>query len=428
MRLMGAFALLRSGAPLMGSRPDSMRVSEVLVCCAAQLVLLSCFLSGMVCPCIAQGRDVLCTDGTGGFQAQFQSTGVSVRVGAARRGELAIRRCAAVLSWKKQTLAVVTSASQVDMDAFGVDMGLDVPVVAFQVRESADDCCMEYQIYSLKRPPRLLQTISGGDYFSAADTDLDGRVEIWTDDASAIDGFEGLSLAEFDNAPTIVLRFSDGKLVEVSPEFQPYFDHEIAGLREELSQNDLRDFRASDGRLASHGPLSVEQLHHLRGIKVKVLEIVWSYLYSGREQEAWRALDEMWPAADIARIRTGILNLRARGVSAKIGGSSPAELGGRKKHAKVFDVTNESLRGEPGLVPPRAIILNLPPEMGSGNFSPSQSVLNLVIDSAGKVRSAEPAGVDPALIYAALGWKFIPAMKNGRAVACRLRLSVSPKQ
>jgi hypothetical protein len=62
----------------------------------------------------------------------------------------------------------------------------------------------------------------------------------------------------------------------------------------------------------------------------------------------------------------------------------------------------------------------------------AELLLDLVIDSAGKVRSAEPAGkvkwVDPELINAASTWKFIPAFKDGRPVASRLRLDVSLKQ
>jgi outer membrane biosynthesis protein TonB len=58
--------------------------------------------------------------------------------------------------------------------------------------------------------------------------------------------------------------------------------------------------------------------------------------------------------------------------------------------------------------------------------------LDLVIDSAGKVRSVELAGkakrIDSELISAASAWKFVPAFRYGRPVAARLRLTVSPKQ
>jgi len=59
----------------------------------------------------------------------------------------------------------------------------------------------------------------------------------------------------------------------------------------------------------------------------------------------------------------------------------------------------------------------------------AELLLDLVIDSAGKVRSAEPAGktkwADADLLRATEEWKFIPALKGNRPVACRSRLAVS---
>ena len=127
--------------------------------------------------CRAQNRDVLCNYGTGNFYAEFRS-GVSVRVEVARNGELAARLCRAVLSWQNQKLVIADQVLQVDVDALGADIGLGTPVITFQVKKS-QDCCVDYEIYSLQKPPSLLRTIIGGDFFSAADTDLDGEVEIW---------------------------------------------------------------------------------------------------------------------------------------------------------------------------------------------------------------------------------------------------------
>ncbi|MFI5070782.1 MAG: hypothetical protein ACHP8A_07820, partial [Terriglobales bacterium] len=104
-------------------------------------------------------------------------------------------------------------ASEVDLDAFGVDLGLGTPVAAFQVEESDAHSFMAYEIYSLQKPPQLLRTITGGDFFSAADTDMDGRVEIWTGDAGAVENFEGLSVGELDFVPTVVLRFQRNQLI-----------------------------------------------------------------------------------------------------------------------------------------------------------------------------------------------------------------------
>src|SRR6267378_4359758 len=170
------------------SVPIRLRRSAV----ALALSFLSCLTATV---CHAQSHDVICRDGAGDFDTEFH-TGVKVHVGAARNGELATRVCEATLTWTNQNLVIMAAAAQLDVDAFGVDLGLAVPVVAFQAKKSAPECCMVYKIYSLRTPPVLLRTITGGEFFSAADTDLDGRVEIWTDDAASVEGFENLLLSD----------------------------------------------------------------------------------------------------------------------------------------------------------------------------------------------------------------------------------------
>lgn len=399
----------------------------------AMAAALFYFLSMTSNLCRAQEHDVLCSDGQGSFEAESR-TGVTIQVRATRNEGLATRTCEATLGWNKQSLVIATRASQLDVDAFDVDLGLDVPVAAFQVKKLDSQCCMEYQVYSLKRPPSLLRTITGGDFFSAADTDLDGRVEIWTDDASAVSNFENLAVTELGFTPTIVLRFAHGELLDVSSEFQLYFDHEIAGIRKELDSEGVRDFKGSDGKLSPGTLPSGERSHHLRAVKAKILEIVWCYLYSGREQEAWRTLAEMWPTADVDRIRAAVVGAHARGISAQVNGVSKGGPDNRTKLPTIFDATRRFAGRTPEIVPPEPILLRRPPLLGSPDRDLPQSelLLELVIDSAGKVRSAAAAGktksVDADLIHAATGWKFIPAFKAGRAVASRLRLAVSLKQ
>jgi hypothetical protein len=330
---------------------------------------------------------------------------------------------------------VASGASQVDLDAFAVDLGDGVAVATFQIRRSDTDCCVDYRIYSLEKPPRLLRAITGGEFFSASDTDLDGSVEIWTNDASAVDGFEKLTLGELDAAPTVVFRFAHGQLLDVSAEFQPYFDAEIARKRAGLHEQDLQDFKSSDGKLTAISSISPERLHNLRTVKIKVLETVWSYLYSGREDDAWRSLTEMWPSVDVDRIRVAIVNARAHGIHSQADSTSSGLPRGKKKHAQVFDAISRSgAESKLEVIPPKAILLQRPPvseEIQQQRPPEPELLLDLVVDSAGKVRSAEPAGkvksVDPELINAAMTWKFIPAFKDGRAVASRLRIAVSPR-
>jgi hypothetical protein len=354
-------------------------------------------------------------------------------VGATKIGSLAKRSCSAALAWNGQELRVAEGASKVDVDVLGADLGFGVPVVAFQIKQFAADWDMTYQIYSLQRPPRLLRTITGGDFFSAADTDLKGSIEIWTGDVRAISGFEGLVPGELDFAPPMVLRFRRNQLMDVSGEFQGQFDTQIAKVRTEITAQDSSDFRNSDGRLSGTSSVSVDRTHRLRTTKIEVLEIVWAYLNSGRDEDAWRALANMWPPADFERIRSAVLNVRDSGIRSEIDGISPR--GARlhfKRHAYVFDAITEPPPGNAGHFPfvdirPQPILLRRPPPAeGQKPLAHSTQMVTLVIDAAGKVWSAEPVGdADRELVDAAAGWKFIPASTGGQAVASRIRLDLS---
>jgi len=404
------------------------------------MAALGLFLLSSLAPVVshAQVRDVVCRDGAGDFQAEYP-TGVRLRVGPARNGELSSRACDAVLSWGDQNLPVASAAADLDIDAFGVDIGLGMPVVAIQVKKSRSECCMEYRIYSLHDPPVILRSIAGGAYFSAADTDLDGRIEIWTDDAASVDGFENFRLRDLGFAPPVVLRFTHGKLLDASSEFLSYFDQKIADERAKLNPQDLADFKSSDGKLAI--TVSADRLIRLRSAKISVLEIVWAYLYSGREQDAWRSLAEMWPPADIDRIRGALLNARSHGIISQVDGVSTPVPAGHETHAKIFDGTI-TVVATPGLTPkdvkpkeeikaPRAILMEREPpaDVYEAEMARTESLLKLVIDSAGKVRSVEPMGssqyVDEGLIKSTVNWKFIPAYSAGEPVASQIFLGVS---
>ena len=73
-----------------------------------------------------------------------------------------------------------------------------------------------------------------------------------------------------------------------------------------------------------------------------------------------------------------------------------------------------------------------PASLAGSSLLDHEFALDLVIDSAGKVSSAEPVGgdetADAGLMSAVKDWKFIPGMKNGHSVASRLRLITSLKR
>ncbi len=371
----------------------------------------------------AQVRPSLCSDGFGEFHTSFFS-GVKVTVGASRKEGFATRACAATLEWGKDSLPVVPEAAAVDIDALGVDLGLDSPIVALQVKNSTADWFVTYKIYSLKKPPRLLRTITGGSSFSAADTDLDGQIEIWTDDASAVNGMDRLSVAELDFPPTMVLRFEKHKLMDVSVEFQSHFDHQIAQLRGELDSKQLGDFKNSDGTLATTSSLSLEQMHQRRLTKIKILEIVWAYLYSGREQQAWEALAEMWPPSDVDRVRSLMLNARTAGIRSQVDGVG-TKLRLHVKKEYIYETASDSDGNRRADVKPQAVLLRRS-AVSQMPLRESEEMVEIVVDSAGKVRSATTSGdKDLDLVNDCAGWKFIPAFKDGHPVASRMRLALN---
>lgn len=385
----------------------------------------------------SSAQDITCQDGSGEYSTRF-STGISVIVGPMRNGSFAQRACAAKLVWNRQEISVASDAGQVGIDVLGADLGFGKPVVAFQIDDSGAGSNRTYQIYSLARPPQLLYTIKGADSYRAADTDLDGRVEIWTDDAVAVDGFERVPSADLDFSPTVVLRFEKGRPVDVGSEFLSYYDAQIAKLRSQVSERDLAEFKQSDGDLSAITLQSGEELHRLARTKISVLEIVWAYLYSGREQEAWSALNEMWPAQDLERIRTSVSNVHQSGILHNIDRSRRSSS--RKGHEKIYDAIDTSVvvstynlnggppdpsQAESPIVQPKSILLRRPPPSPDGNLPSANETIELVVDAAGKVRSAKVLnGVDEPLLQASTGWQFIPAFRDGRPVACRFRLSI----
>ena len=413
----------------------------------ARIAILTVFMCVLAAACHAQGAPVVCRDGNGSFEAVFTS-GVSAQAGATRRDGFATHSCEGALLWDKGRLVVATGVSEVDIDAFGIDLGLGSPVTTIQVKRSAAECCTTLQIYSLRKPPKLLRAITGGGFFRAADTDLDGQIEIWTNDAASVDGFEPGDITWSEVAPTLVLRFVRGRLLDVSSEFQRYFDSQIARLQSELNPEDLREFKSSSGRLpvtAYFSQADVRRGERLARTKERVVQIVWAYLYSGREEQAWAALDQMWPPADRDRIRDAIVSARARGIRAQIDGTSAMSHSGAERLAEIVDL--RTVRTAPpelkidGRAPEQktlAIVRPVPiwigrkipqgqPEQALGD---SGVLVDLVIDAAGKVRSAEsdnPA-FDESFKNSTTQWKFIPAFREGRAVASRIYLIVEPKR
>jgi hypothetical protein len=414
--------------------------------------LLTCafllFVSLLPNECAGQSYKSLCIQGNNKYQAASHHR-IEVSVEPAESGGFGTHLCRAALEWDKQSLVVAQDAVEVDLDLFDVDLEGLGPVAAFQIKESADDCCLVYQIYSLEKPVRLLRTIRSGT-FHGADTDLDGRVEIWAEDRASIDGLEGLNQDAIRYPPSYVLRFEHGRLLDASRAFQEYFDQIIAAVRREMNPDDLRAFHQSSGSL-QYSIGRIDEWRKLRSIRVQVLEIVWAYFYSGRETEAWKELDAMWPAEDAARMQASLRKARAGGILTQIDGIS--SLPPAKKRSQVFDDPVETQHGisaaiiemgthiesRPAPVFDRSEVKEAQPiqmwrpmPADLNKVVAGEEWLDLLIDSAGKVRlvkwTERKTPPDEELLSYALAWKFIPAHRHGKSVASRLRFAVFPKR
>ena len=109
--------------------------------------------------------------------------------------------------------------AQIDVDAFGVDLGLGVPVAALQVQKTSDRCCRAYRIYSLRKPSRLLRKIKGGISLARRIPTSTGASKSgpvtparWT--------ISSTCHRAADFAPTMVLRFERGRLLDVARSFK----------------------------------------------------------------------------------------------------------------------------------------------------------------------------------------------------------------
>lgn len=366
--------------------------------------------------CYASAYDTLCAGGSKSFQATFR-TGVEVEVGPVMTGGLAVRSCRASFRWDGQSLLVADAVADIDLDLFGADLGVGEPIAAFQIKKSATDCCVSYLIYSLSKPPHLIRTLHGGGYFRAADTNFEGQVEIWADDSAAVDGLEGLHTRAMEFPPTMVLRFEDGRLVDATSEFQPYFDDVIAELRKKIRPGEIKEFKQT---AMGNGHVRTEKdALRERQIETTILEIVWAYLYSGRENTAWRQLHEMWPAENVSQVAAEIAEARARGLRAQLDGishSGPAPAG---EEATIHTYTQR---------PARPIMARYYSTGDSGALRRRVRV-DLVVDCAGKVWSAEVSdknrAVRESVTRATTNWKFIPASVDDQPVASRVRMTIS---
>jgi hypothetical protein len=185
------------------------------------------------------------------------------------------------------------------------------PDVVFAGHTSGARCCYEYWIASLTRSPRLIKKIRSP-LQAKFEKNADGSVEIRIPDAA----FQFFMLP-FEDAvtPMVFFRLEGDKIVDVGSQHQHEYDEQISKVRSEIKPDELEKFRQS----RYNDKLFTDQMPAVKA----VLSIVLDYLYSGREQQAWQTLQEMWPASDQARVKATILERRQRGIVNQLSATEP---------------------------------------------------------------------------------------------------------
>ena len=189
----------------------------------------------------------------------------------------------------------------------GTDLNGDgAPEIVFDGFSGGAGCCYVYWIVSLTKKPHVVRELRNQVPVVFRKRD-DGGTEIRTSEGS----FDLLLLPHEDAViPQLVLRLEGSKLTDISRQYQKEYDEEIGKARSGLTAADLEKFRQS----SYNQKMFIDQLPTVK----RVLTIVLNYLYSGREAQAWQALDEMWPASDEQRVKGLILERRARGLAGQI--------------------------------------------------------------------------------------------------------------
>ena len=183
-------------------------------------------------------------------------------------------------------------------------------------------CCYVYEIVSLGHTPKVVHTFSDPVPMTF-EKEPDGTGLI-----RAADGVFNYFLVPPTDAvmPQVILKLEGSDLVDVSSQHPEIYDKEIEQSRSELTADAIDKLRKSNYRKN----LYTDQIPTVH----RVLTIVLDYVYSGREEKAWQALDEMWPASDVSRVKSLIAERRRRGMLANLACECRPALIARQAHPK----------------------------------------------------------------------------------------------
>jgi len=173
-----------------------------------------------------------------------------------------------------------------------------------------EDTSHPYKLFiiSLRDRPHVIRVLENLYGFWLQD-DCGGKIRIWTADGGFLKDPDLSDVYHADlYTPDVVFGIEGDRLVDDTPSCQDYFDKEIKSLRATLTEVQVDKFRTN--RISDDFQRGV--------VKGRVLKVTFCYLYTGRDAEAKRVLQQMWPKNDIDRIWQSIMRERSGGVLSNI--------------------------------------------------------------------------------------------------------------
>jgi len=212
----------------------------------------------------------------------------------------------------------VMSPQYTDLDGDGV------PDLILKTESSGTAGCGAIYVIQV-RPARFMGAIQGCEGLQVIDPGLEGlRVfDSKYSDRSVVEAHDSFDLPESNchtcepNVP-VYFRFENGKLKDVSRDFIAEYDREIDEMRGLIRPQHIKAMLAARTpdeiaslpgfKTASEAELDHEPFDEMAGsMHNYVIRIAFCYVVSGRPEQAWETLDEMWPKWDRQRIKDEIL-------------------------------------------------------------------------------------------------------------------------
>lgn len=247
-----------------------------------------------------------------GYQHPEKFDGYTLRL--VRGTKTPTDRCRASITSPKGKVTIAAKDWALTVDKIsGTDINGDgKPELVIAGFSGGERCCFTYTIVELGTAAQVLRTIASNTALTFEKQE-DGSVLIKGADSSLDYFLVPHSMAVI---PQVYLKMQGDTLQDVSSKFQPQYDKLIDDAKSQLTPADLEKFRQS----RYNDKMFTDQLPTVR----RVLTIIVNYLYSGREEQAWKTLDELWPASDEGRVKNLILERRSRGLLKQLNGSSTA--------------------------------------------------------------------------------------------------------